>query len=272
MVRESTQKQYDMRIRRLQEANINIRRPSDVFNWFEKEKLGASSQKVYISAIQQTLDKNTPSEYKDKLNELWGQVNRNEIEQKLSVKQQPNYLKWEDILQVQSEFPVPKTIAKWKQYLVISLYTLNAPVRADYGQMEVHTKYDKTRTENELIWNKNPRFIFRKYKTMGRYGEVEIPVSKPLQKVIADWFAFLGDTPEYLLNESIKQNTFAVYVANVFRQYTGKEIGVSMLRHSYITHTFPALKTLKQKEKVSKLLLHSVERMERYNLPYEDDE
>jgi len=58
-----------------------------------------------------------------------------------------------------------KSDSKWRQYLIVSLYTLNAPVRADYGEMEVFPKYNKKRTGNELIWKKTkPEFVFRVYR------------------------------------------------------------------------------------------------------------
>jgi hypothetical protein len=173
-------------------------------------------------------------------------------------------VKWTDIAKMQSEFGEPDTTARWKQYLVVSLYTLNPPVRADYGEMEVHSKYDKNRTGNELIWNKSPAFIFRDYKTAKTYGEVKIPVSKSLQQVIAGWFEHLGETPSHLLGKASSPNTFAVYVASTFKQLLGKELGVSMLRHAYITHMFPKLKSIKQKQDLARKMLHSKELQEKY--------
>jgi len=264
MPSESTIKQYEMRMAKLRKDKVQYNILSDLLKWFEKEELGASSQKVYLSAIKHSNPEGFPAPLQEKLNDLYKAQSKRDTQQTLTDTQQERFVKWDEIAKLQEEFPEPKTTAKWKQYLVVSLYTLNAPVRADYAEMEVHTKYDKKRTGNELIWNKTPKFIFRKYKTAKTYGEVSIPVSKPLQKVIADWFNHLGNIPPYLLGSPSTPNTFAVYVASTFKQLLGKELGVSMLRHAYITHMFPKLKSIKQKQDLAQKMLHSKDLQEKY--------
>jgi len=186
-------------------------------------------------------------ELQDRLNELYKKQNEKDLEQKLTDKQEQNFVKWEDILAVQKKLAdmENKSDSKWRQYLIVSLYTLNAPVRADYGEMEVFPKYNKKRTGNELIWKKTkPEFVFRVYKTAKTYGEVRIPLSKPLQKVVGEWFNHLGGTPKYLLGDTPSSpNTLATYIFDTMRKHTGKEVGVSLIRHSYITHIFPKLKS-----------------------------
>lgn len=261
----STVKQYEMRMAKLKKDNVQYNILSELLKWFEKEELGASSQKVYLSAIKHSNPDGFPAPLQDKLNELYKKQTEKDSQQTLTEKQQEKFVKWTDIEKIQEDFAEPKTTAKFKQYLVVSLYTLNPPVRADYGEMEVHSKYDKNRTGNELIWNKTPKFVFRKYKTAKTYGEVVLPISKPLQKVIASWFEFLGSVPPYLLGQSSStSNTFAVYVASTFKQLLGKELGVSMLRHAYITHMFPKLKSIKQKQELAKKMLHSKDLQEKY--------
>jgi hypothetical protein len=44
-------------------------------------------------------------------------------------------------------------------------------------------------------------------------------------------------------------------------------VGVSLIRHSFITHIFPTLKTIAEKQIVAERMLHSRELQERYNLP-----
>ena len=267
MPTDSTLKMYGISIRKLADAKVDITKHTEVLNWFESQKFSNSTQKVYLSAIKYETKDKFAKELQDRLNELYKKQNEKDMEQKLTDKQEQNFVKWEDIVAVQKKLAglEDKSDSKWRQYLVTSLYTLNAPVRADYGEMEVFNKYNKKRTGNELIWNKSPKFIFRVYKTAKTYGEVHIPVSKPLQKVIGDWFDHLGGTPKYLLGAtSSSPNTLAVYILNTMRKHTGKEVGVSLIRHSYITHMFPKLKTLKQKQDLSARMLHSRDLQEKY--------
>jgi hypothetical protein len=245
---------------------VNPHSPSELFAWLERQGHGPSSQKVYLSAIKNSDPEGFPKVMQEKLNALYAEQNKRDVTQVLTEKQQQNFVKWTDIAAVQPRLASQeKTAAQWKQYLVVSLYTLTPPVRADYGAMEVHTRRDKTRTENELIWNSKPTFVFRKYKTVKSYGVVEIPVPTPLVKVIREWFEHLGGVPQYLLGETASSsNTFAVFVAETFRKLLGKEIGVSLLRHSYITHSFPGLKSIAQKQKLATQMLHSRDLQEKY--------
>lgn len=275
MPSESTLKQYAARLAQLEKANIDaIKNPDSLFKWFESQELGSSAQKVYLSALKNANPDNFPKVLQDKINELYKKQNEKDMTQTLSEKQQNNFVKFDELLKVQKLLAdkEDKTDSEWKQYLVASLYTLNAPVRADYGEMEVHNRYDANRSGNELVGNmKNAMFVFRVYKTAKTYGEVKIKVSKPLQEVIKQWFAHLGKIPKYLLgDEPSNTNTFAIYVAETFKRYTGKTVGVSLLRHSYITEAFPHLKTLKQKQELATNMLHSRELQEKYNVPKEE--
>lgn len=269
MVADSTLKQYKFRIAKLKNNDIDfINSPDSLFKWFEKNELSPSSQKVYLSAVKNNDPNTFPKVLQDKLNELYNSQNRNDSNQKLTDNQQLNFVKWNELVDIQKklEAKVDKTDTEWKQYLVVSLYTLNAPVRADYGEMEIHKRYDNLRSGNELIWGGlKPVFVFRNYKTAKTYGDVKIEVSRELQNVIKKWFIHLGEVPKYLLgNIPSNSNTFGIYVSETFKKYTGKTVGVSLLRHSYITHIYPSLKTIKQKEALAIKMLHSRDLQEKY--------
>lgn len=267
MVAESTLKIYRISIKKLNDAKVDMTKPDDVLNWFESQKFSNSTQKVYLSAIKNEMKDNFSKELQESLNELYKKQNERDMEQKLTQKQEQNFVKWDDIVGVQKKLEAMenKSESKWRQYLITSLYTLNAPVRADYGEMEIFTKYNKKRTGNELIWKRRPEFVFRVYKTAKTYGEVRIPLSRPLQKVVGDWFNHLGGVPKYLLGSaSTSPNALAVYVLDTMRKHTGKEVGISLIRHSYITHMYPKLKTLKQKQDLSARMLHSRDLQEKY--------
>lgn len=268
MPSESTLKQYASRIAILTKAGISpMGNPQSLLKWFEANKHGESSQKLYLSAIKNMNPEKFPKVLQDKINELYGKQNLQDKEQKLTAKQEINYVKFEDILAAQKKLAdkPTKTAAEMKQYLIISLYTLNAPVRADYGDMLLFKKYNKDRKGNELIVKKNMEFVFREYKTAKTYGEVRIKVSKPLQAVITEYLASLGATPKYLFGEKeINPNSFAVLVADTMKKLVGKEVGVSLLRHSYITHMYPSLNTIKKKEDLARRMLHDKERQEMY--------
>lgn len=272
MPTDSTLKQYSMRMEKLKKAKVDYLDITKLMEFFTANKLGVSTQKVYLSAIKHSHKDEYPKPLQDKLNELYTAQNKRDMKQTLTDRQQEKFVKWKDILAVQKTMGEKLTtdmsadhMTDWEDYLIVSLYTLNAPVRADYGEMRVENRYDKRDTGNQLIWRKTkPVFVFRDYKTAKTYGEVHIPVSKPLQKVIADWFAYYNGEPPFLLGDAMNRTQFAIRVAKTFGKYTGKELGVSLLRHSYITHMYPKLKTLKQKQDVATRMLHSRDLQEKY--------
>lgn len=272
---ETTLKQYASRMSLLKNVGVTdpVGDPASVFKYFEKTKQGNSSQKLYLSAIKNAFPDTFPQVFQDKINELYGKQNEKAKDQKLTPAQETNYVEWKDILAVQKKLAdkADKTDAEWKQYLVASLYTLNAPVRADYGDMKVVFRYNKKGKGNQLIWKKNPEFVFKDYKTAKTYGEVRIPVSKELKKAIEAWFLHLGEIPKVLLGEEMTASYFASYVQQVFKKYTGKDVGVSLLRHSFITYKYPLLDTIKEKEAVARTMLHSAYTNETYRRIEEDD-
>jgi len=185
----------------------------------------------------------------------------------LSAKQVANFVPFTELKLVQQRLAAKKdkTDQEWLDYVVSSLYTLNPPVRADYGEMNVFSRRNAARTGNELIWKeKNPVFLFRDYKTKSTYGPIEIGLTEPLIAVIKQWFEHLGGVPAHLLNAAYDRNALLGVISNAFKS-TGKQIGVNLLRHAYIKHHFPGLVSIRAKEQLAKAMMHSREKQEHYN-------
>ena len=265
-----TKKKYEQAVKRLTDANLTLTNTKQVFDWFAEKTLGESAIKVYLSALKYHFSvENTdfPKAYQKEIDRLYGRQNDRDEEQNLTEKQKENFASYPDLMAVQKYYAdLPdKTEHQWKKYVLTSLYTLNAPVRADYGDMKVFGRRDARRTTgNELIWTDKPAFIFREYKTKDTYGTVTIPVSKELRVVLADWFKHLGSTPKYLLGSVIAPNKLSTELADAFSR-TGKFVGVNLLRHAYIQHHRPPIATTtKKREELAGRMLHSVERQQAY--------
>jgi hypothetical protein len=152
---------------------------------------------------------------------------------------------------------------------IAGLYTIQAPVRADYGDMLVsNNKSAGDDVGNELVMRgrEDSYFIFRDYKTAGTYGNVEIKLEPEMWDLFGgEWFkkAYGG---EYIFPDKTSKQ-FAAMVQAVFQEILGVSgFGVSMLRHSFIMDKFPKLKTIRQKEELAKSMLHSRLTSENYNL------
>ena len=270
---ESSKKKYDQAITRLKTAGFNIEtQPEEVIEWVKKQGSN-SAQIVYYSAIKYELakldkPKFLPREYQDELDRLSGLMKVSSKSQVLSEKQKPNFVPFADLLAIQQRLATKedKSDNEWRDYIVASLYTLQPPVRADYGQVEVMAKRRAVRTGNELIWGqkqKPPYFVFRVYKTAKTYGAVEVRVNPALVKVIEEWFTHLGHTPKYLLGRSIEPADLLPLIAHAFRS-TKKDIGVNLLRHAYITEFMKTPRTIAEREELAMKMLHDKDTQEKY--------
>lgn len=266
----TTQQKYTQAIDRLKAADLDLDDTKAVLNWFAEKKLGGSAIKTYLSAIKNHFkgqEKKFPPAYQDEINRLYGDQNQRDKEQKLTPKQEENYATFPELREAQRRLAdmEGKTQQQWIHYVLASLYTLNAPVRADYGDMKVFGRRDARRTTgNELIWSGKPTFIFREYKTSKKYGTVEIAVSKELRSVLAEWFAHLGSTPKYLLGTAISPNHLSTQLTNAFIS-TGKSVAVNLLRHAYIQYHLPPIATHTiKREDLARRMLHSTDRQQAY--------
>jgi hypothetical protein len=287
---ESSKKKYDQAIQRLKTAGFNIEtQPREVIAWVTTQGSN-SAQIVYYSAIKYEMNKAdkpepVPREYQDMLDRLSGERKESSKSQVLSEKQKPNFVPFPELMAVQERLAAKgmKSDTDWKDYLIASLYTLQPPVRADYGRVEVFKKRSLSRTGNELIWgqkSKPPYFVFRVYKTAKTYGTVEVRVAPALVKVIEEWFAHLrsapgsANYPKYLLGRAVEPADLLPLISHAFRS-TKKVIGVNLLRHAYITEFMKTPRTIKEREELAMKMLHDKETQEKYavasELKGEDD-
>ena len=261
-VRDSTQRQYDSRINILNEAGFTdfLKNPDKVLAFINSKSDKFSTRKVYLSAILSTIkDKTqTPMVYRDALKSFFKEQTEKADSNELTEEQKTNEMSWDDIMDVQRALAQEKKLnmSLWKAYVMVSLYTLNDPVRANYGDMTVDTK--PSGKGNELIWGgAKPYFVFRDYKTSGKYGDTIVPVNSGLKKVLEEWFDYLGKVPEYVLNVKYSNIVLSNYIRTVFKRITGKAVGVNLLRHARITKFLSAPKKGKAKKQLAENMMHS---------------
>jgi hypothetical protein len=272
---ENTMKRYAVAIKKLEEANLDIKRePEKVVSYLHEKYDKYNTRKSFLSAIMSTYeDKATiPQIYRDAIMEEFKFQKQKEEAQELTPEQDANYLPWNEIMKVQEQLASKndKTSSEWLEYLVVSLYTLTSPARADYAAMLVRKNRRGDKTKNVFVNIKKPYFLFREYKTANTYGEVKIFLPKPLVIVITEWFEHIKQVPEYLLGSKYTPITLSNYIRNMFKKYTGKSVGVNLLRHAYLTHmnNEGKLRSIAQKTAVAKKMMHSTDTQTKYDLPH----
>ena len=146
--------------------------------------------------------------------------------------------------------------------LIAALYTYQPPVRLDYYKMKIVKPKDSMdeRMNYLVVHNRNKKvFVFRDYKTAGKYSEVKIPVSKELNTVLNK---FLKAHPDrtYLLEkkrtmEPLTRNSMGKMLPEVFEQ-SGKHVTLNLIRHMYVSENIN-LDRIKREKELAKQMMHS---------------
>lgn len=158
-----------------------------------------------------------------------------------------------------------------QQYLLIRLYKDHPPKRLDYGSLRVYKRAPQDAPGNYIIVP--PRgvvtLVLQEYKTaksMGMFTE-KIPVG-----ISNDIRASLQQHPrEYLFTgrggAPMSDAAYGMYVRRTFQELTGKNAGVSALRHAYITaNCNPATTTVQELDNTAHSMLHSPAMQRQYHI------
>lgn len=270
-IAESTKKKYDQAIQRLRDAKIDLEKPDEFFAFVKEKELGESAEKTYLSALKYELGKLDkpfffPDVYQRRIDELYKRQNKADEKQELKPKLLAKFVPYPKLLNEQKKWEAKedKSTEDWMRYVMTSLYTLNPPLRNDFGDMAVIKRRQAGRTGNDLVWNKEPVIIMRDYKTHGTYGDVEVPVSEPLKQVLTSWFNHLGVIPPFVLGNKYSDTQSLKLIAEAFRG-TGKSLGIDNLRHAYIQHfVVPIADNTEKRDVIARRMLHSRETQQNY--------
>jgi hypothetical protein len=134
---------------------------------------------------------------------------------------------------------------RMQKFLVLSLYTLQAPRRLkDYTHMLLH-KVD----DNENYITNNKEFVFNQYKSVGQHGKQVIDIHPELWKMIVAWRKF-NPNSEWLIESSKGKQLANSQLTRLLNDIFGKRVSCNMLRHIYITDKVykdvPALQELEE--------------------------
>ena len=177
--------------------------------------------------------------------------------QQPTEKQEENFVSWDNIIAFRDQYygemsPVER--------LLMALYTMIPPVRADYTPMKVVprklAKYEDG--FNYLVMTKKPYFIFHAYKTHAKYGDKIMPIPKDLEKEIKAYLATVPDNT-FLLESGGKAWSaakLAATVRKIFQKYHSLDTGINLIRHAYLTKYHAGQKPLAELMKVSESMMH----------------
>lgn len=192
-----------------------------------------------------------------------------------SDKQIEAYVPWPEIIQKRDALDKDS-----QEYLILSLYTMLPPVRADFNKVKIFNNTTPTPEQvkeypNHLIITTKPTYnmklVYNEFKTKSRKLQVyEKHLPDNLTQVIK---RSLNENPrEFLIvsektNEPYhKPNSFTQHVKRVLYKIFNKTMSINTLRHSFVNSVDMNTITPQEKEQLAKDMMHSPEMFDRYRL------
>lgn len=226
---------------------------------------------VFMASICRDLGETKLNKYYcDKMYELKEKLMKVEEKNQLSANEYENWIPFNEIEkkreQLIKEFNEDKSNIKLNyQLLLVSLYTLQPPIRTEYCNMQiVNPKAKLDKDKNYLIKNKNDFTLFiQKDKVHKHYEPLKVKLDKQLSKIISE---SLNQFPrEYVFspetnNETgLSDSSYRDLLNSVFKP---KKVGVDVYRSAYITHYYAEHKDISSRNELARLMRHSREQAE----------
>lgn len=240
----------------------------------------------FISAILWKL-KESPSEitqrtatlYHEQAKLIKSEIEREKIgkEFELTEKEKKSFMLWENIQEIYSNMAQTLDRTNYNSFMdfvILSLYVLHPPVRADYAQMRVFiddTHITDDIKDNYCVLQDNPRFVFQIYKTAKHKGTTVIPIDDELHSILLDWMEV--NTSDYLLAsyfpsrnkyKPFSDSTLCKRITAIFIQHSQKPVTINTLRHSFISFMSRHDQEYNIKHDNAKKMMHSVEMADKY--------
>ena len=223
----------------------------------DKEKRG--KKKLYQSYADQLVNQNRTLKAQEAKNEK-------------TPTQEANWLTWAEVQKKHEELKervkaLPERLTESQynhllEYTILSLYVLLPPRRNDYQNMLIVKEAPEDTTKNYLELSTN-RFIFNKFKTSKREGQLIVDIPAELFAVIN---TYLNHHPLLKGKHTLPQ-PFLVYadgrpltatnsITRILNKIFGKSVGSSLLRHIYLGKYSDVREEMKED---AKMMSHSVE-------------
>jgi hypothetical protein len=190
----------------------------------------------------------------------------------LTQKESNSFLIWEDILSFYSLLSTSfdkSNFHSFQDFVIISLYVLHPPVRADYAHMRVFiddSLIPSDFSDNYCVLQTNPRFVFQQYKTAKHKGVTTIPIDPELHDILSD---FIDSFPSSFLlsSQSVKplsESALCKRISSIFLRFAHKPVTINTLRHSFISFMSRNDQDFLRKQDNANKMMHSLSMADNY--------
>lgn len=145
--------------------------------------------------------------------------------------------------------------------LLLAIYTIIPPVRADYYSTHIIKEGETPETDNYIILKRDSaELVIGKYKTSRKHGEIRHPILP--QELYTVILKSLEQYPrKYLFEKNGKPytpNGFCKWTSATLEKLFSVELTLTMIRHIYISSLDLAKMTVEEKKKIGKLMGHTI--------------
>ena len=282
-VSANTKKQYEGKLRNLtkfflesESKDLNLDDYSTTIQFLSTHPrfTNAETLKSYITAILYfTKGKDVYTHYHDFFNTAKEKCIEKAKQQLLPDNRAQNYLTKEELVECFTNC-YGSFLADGLDYydhLILALYIIQAPVRADYCGMFIVKDPEACQDYDDMDVNycyladkpeKDSFFVFNKYKTEKTYGRRVIAIDSQLYPIL---YAHAYERKEkFILPPFWSSNLLSHKVRNITKKYSGKECSIGLIRHAWVCDLFKNNPTIHEKEHLAFKMLHSVAVQELY--------
>jgi len=180
------------------------------------------------------------------------------------------YVCWKTIKAVASRLArdptAHDTLASSQECLLFAVVTQLPPKRSDYGDMLIVDDATHCRG-NCIVVSGSPRILIRDHKTTKSHGVLEERVPSQLLKIVRASLATWPRTHLFVSRggkqSPLTADGFGSFVKRTMSKHLGKPVGVTMLRHIFISDVVSKLPKDARAE-MARRMLHSTAEQERY--------
>ena len=195
-------------------------------------------------------------------------VNARYKEQRMTPKEEQNWVDWDEIVALQQQMSVradqlfkartltPADATFLVRFVLLSCFVLFPPRRpADYAAMKLRV-FDKN--ADNYVDLKKGVMVFNQYKTKAFFGTQKFPVPPPLLKIFRAWAKI--NARELLLHSTTGTQMTSSSVGKALNSlFDGKKVSANMIRHSFLTDFYSdSMPSLNHMEDTAKKMAHSV--------------
>lgn len=252
-----------------------VKNPVEMFKILDKKTFSDHAKKLMIASVCSLLRHSSAysgkyCEYKEIWSAKLRKMNEVQFDRMSTMEATPreiaNWVDWDDVLKRERE------LAKYEfgsdRHLILAMYSLIDPVRADYGDVRVaidkHVakRYDDNKYNHVYLTSKPGKsfLVLHVYKTSKAYGRFARYIPDELARIIAKNME--NDPREWLIVDTRghpyeKRNSFTKYVNRVLEELFEKKFTIRLLRHSRISSVDYNESTPKELFRLSKNMQHS---------------